>query len=475
MSGEVCQQGRTSTALHQSDKTSWHVSGWLQSIACRVFRNQTERNHPAPAASPTLVDGPAHMPVISWSLLRSINTDRFNRPLRINPRSFAFTALLGLLAALPALSIDMSAPTLVLLPVALKTSRTLANLTLSLFMAGFALGQFGGGNLSDGRGRRPVLLGGLACFTMGGLACSVSQSGEALAIFRLIQGFGAGACSAISFAMVQDLFEGEAARAKRTYVTVIFGIVPILAPALGAVLTDQFGWRSVHGVLAVAGGLLMAVTWAGVAESRLIGRDRLVPVDRNGAARRWRDAPFIRLVLANAFSYGVIFAYIAGSPVIIMEQMGHSSTVFVGVFASTAVALVAGAWTGGWLARRGTGAARLINPALYAAAGAALALGIAGLYGAASDAILIPLLLAVMFARGMIAPNLQHLAIERQRERAGAASAVVGLSQLSMGVLANVAVAFLLPSFGLAAVTVPMAMLAAAALIVWKKSCLRGE
>ena len=86
--------------------------------------------------------------------------------LQISPKSFAFTVLLGLLAALPALSIDVSAPTLALLPTALGTSATLASLTLSLFMVGFALGQLGGGSLSDRYGRRPLLLVGLSCYTL---------------------------------------------------------------------------------------------------------------------------------------------------------------------------------------------------------------------------------------------------------------------------------------------------------------------
>ena len=82
--------------------------------------------------------------------------------MRIAPRSFAFTALLGLFAALPALSIDISAPTLALLPEALGTTRTLAGLTLSLFMVGFALGQLGGGSLSDG-GRKALKAGADLC------------------------------------------------------------------------------------------------------------------------------------------------------------------------------------------------------------------------------------------------------------------------------------------------------------------------
>lgn len=285
---------------------------------------------------------------------------------RIAPASFAFTVLLGVFAALPALSVDISAPTLPLLPEALGTNRTIAGLTLSLFMAGFAMGQFGGGGLSDGYGRRPVLLGGLANFALAGIACATSRSGDVLAISRLIQGFGAGVCSVISFAMVQDLFDGAAARAKRSYVTVIFGAVPMLAPALGSLLIDWFGWRSVHWSLAIAGTVLLAVSWIGVAESRPHTR---TPLDRTTPVVQTRlrdDRRFIGIALANALSYGVIFAYIAGSPVIVMAQMGHSATVFSAVFASTAAALAVGAWTSGRLTRRGAQAAALINPSCSA-------------------------------------------------------------------------------------------------------------
>ena len=244
------------------------------------------------------------------------------KTLKIAPDSFAFTILLGLFAALPALSIDISAPTLALLPQALETSQTTAGLTLSLFMVGFAMGQLAGGNRSDGHGRRPVLLGGLACFTVAGIACALSITGEMLTLCRFIQGFGAGACSVTAFAMIQDLFQGEAARTKRSYVTVIFGIAPIIAPAVGAVLTDVFGWRSVHAALAFAGLALLAVTGARVAESRpplasprLAGTSDMAPLGQ--------DSVFLRLTLTNAFSYAVIFTYISGSPIVIMGQMGR--------------------------------------------------------------------------------------------------------------------------------------------------------
>jgi len=390
--------------------------------------------------------------------------------LRIAPKSLAFTVLLGLFAALPALSIDVSAPTLPLLPDALGTSRAVAGLTLSLFMVGFAAGQIGGGTLSDGQGRRPALLGGLAGFIIAGVACAMSLSGGALAFSRLIQGFCAGVCSVVSFAMIQDLFDGNAARAKRSYVTTIFTAVPILAPALGSVLTNRFGWRSVHGLLAIAGALLFVVTWMGVAESRFPDLVPVSPIGRGGTVRIWKDWSFVCLSVANALSYGCIFAYIAGSPVVIIGQMGLSSAVFAGVFACTALALAGGAWTSGRLSRRGIETTVLVNVSLLIAAGAALALAAVAVSGMTAGPTVVLLLMVILFTRGLIAPNMQHLAIERQRERAGAASATVGVLQLLSGATASAVVAVLLPILGAGAVAYPMALLATAALIPWRWS-----
>jgi DHA1 family bicyclomycin/chloramphenicol resistance-like MFS transporter len=387
--------------------------------------------------------------------------------LRIAPESYRFTVLLGVLAALPALSIDISAPTLVLLPTALGTTSVIASLTLSLFMCGFAAGQLLGGRSSDRSGRRPVLLAGLGCYTIASIACALSPSGPFLVLSRCIQGLGAGACSVLSFAIVQDLFEGEAARAKRSYVTVIFGIVPMLAPAVGSLLSGWAGWRAVYFILALMGAALLAVTWPGVAESRRPTSIAADATDPASAVRLLQDVPFVGLTLANAFSYGAIFAYIAGSPIIIIGRMGLSSATFAAVFACTAAALTAGAWVSGRLSRRGFGATGLLGRSLGLAAAAAVALAVASLAQVTSGAILLPLLLVILFTRGIIAPNLQHLAIERQRQQAGTASAALGVSQLASGALASAAVAFLLPSFGISAVTAPMALLATAALVLW--------
>ena len=387
------------------------------------------------------------------------------RPGAIAPSSFGFTVMLAALAGLPVLSIDMSAPTLVMLPAALNTTPAVAGLTLSLFMAGFAVGQFGGGAISDRHGRKPVLVTALTAYTAAGIACALSSSGLGMVLARFLQGAAAGACSVLSFAIVQDLFEGEAARSKRVLVTIVFGAVPLFAPALGAIVSNLAGWRFIHIILALAGAVLLAVSWRGMAESH-IARSA-APTASEGQDRLVNDATFIGLTVTNALSYGAIFAYVAGSPVVIIGHFGLSAQVYAIIFAVTALALTAGAWSSTRFVRRGIPIRTLLSAAFVVLAAATIGLSAVSLSSALwLQSLAVPLLMLMLFARGVIAPNLQHLAIERHRARAGAASAAVGVSQLLSAAVASAAVGSLLPWFGPPALAITMTLLAVASMAV---------
>ena len=394
--------------------------------------------------------------------------------MRIAPKSLAFTILLGFLAALPVLSIDISAPTLVLLPEALDTSTVVAGLTLSLFMVGFAIGQCAGGWSSDRSGRRPVLLVSLTCYVIAGIACAASPTGAALISSRFVQGLGAGACSVLAFAIVQDLFEGDMARAKRSFVSVVFGVVPLLAPALGAWLSEWLDWRAVHWTMALAGSALLVVIVWFFQESRPKPTGATVGVMPTKLARLHDDHRFVAFAAINALSYGCIFAYIAGSPILMIDHMGLTASTFAALFACTAAALTMGALISGRLSRRGVRADVLIRASLAVAAAATCTLVVLSVTPIDADVsvsswLVLLVLVITFFCRGVTAPNLQHIAVERWRDQAGTASAAVGVSQLLVGASTSAVVAVLLPRFGQLAVTVPMALCAAAALVLWWK------
>jgi DHA1 family bicyclomycin/chloramphenicol resistance-like MFS transporter len=270
----------------------------------------------------------------------------------------------------------------------------------------------------------------------------------------------------LAFAIIQDLFEGERARRKRSYVTAVFGTVPILAPALGTWISGLAGWRAVHGILVLAGLVLLAVVLLGSVGQA--GRPRSASLDLTSVAVRLRDDyRFIGLALVNALSYGSIFAYIAGLPVVMIGYLGYTPAAYAAVFASTAAALTLGAWTNGRIVPRYVEATRALNACLVTAALASLALIACYVARLDGGVVLLLLLLIALFCRGMIAPNLQHSAIERRRDQAGVASAAIGVSQILMGALTSAVVAFLIPNLKVLAVAAPMSALTASAVAVW--------
>jgi DHA1 family bicyclomycin/chloramphenicol resistance-like MFS transporter len=144
------------------------------------------------------------------------------RPLR--PDSAAFMVLLGALVTLAAFATDMGLPVLAQTGESLGVTPGRAALTLSIFMAGYALGPLVVGPLSDHYGRRPLLLAGCAAFAACGVLAAFSGSLGALLAWRFLMGAGAGACQVLVVAMVRALFAGPEARVRQSHVNLAAGL-----------------------------------------------------------------------------------------------------------------------------------------------------------------------------------------------------------------------------------------------------------
>lgn len=384
----------------------------------------------------------------------------------INPGSLGFTAVLGLLAALPALSIDISQPTLLVVQSELGTSLRIVGLTLTLFMVGFALGQFGAGPLSDRVGRRLPLVFALLGYMASGLGCAFAGTATALVAWRFVQGVSAGACVVLAFATVRDLFEGEEARAKRSYVTTFVSLAPVLAPTLGAAILGQWGWRPIYGILAAAAAVLLVVTVVGLGETRPLHCRRPMPLSvAYGAVLS--DTRFLGPVIVNALSYGGIFAYIAGSAAVLIGELSLTPRGYGAFFACTALSLTAGALTSARSGRRGISSTHLLWIGLVGGVVATILLSLAVLLEVVTIPVALALLVTCSFCRGLAGPNAQHLALEPMFEHAGTASAAMGVLQILTGAAASVAVTMLLPVLGAGAMAHVMAVLSLSALFVW--------
>src|SRR5258708_5700828 len=147
-----------------------------------------------------------------------------------------------------------------------------------LFMVCFAVAALFYGPASDRYGRKPVVVFACMLFIIAALGCALAQSLPTLLMWRVVQGAGAGASMTIVLAIIRDLFEGQAARTKLSYVTITTMIVPMIAPTAGAALLGLGGWRVVHAVLAGVGLLVLLAMLLGFAESAPIDpASRLVP------------------------------------------------------------------------------------------------------------------------------------------------------------------------------------------------------
>ena len=385
----------------------------------------------------------------------------------LRPQSLAFTFLIGGLAALPPLSIDLGLPALTLLESSLGASHTQAALTLSLFLAGFGLSQLVMGPLSDRHGRRPVMLAGMALYALAGLGCALSTSIEALLAFRLLEGIGAAGGTTLAMAVVRDSFEGQAGRIKMSQVSMVITIAPIIAPTLGGLLLLLFhDWRVIYATLALAGAALVVAVWFGLADSRppLPGA-RLDLLGRYAAVFQYRRT--MGYVLVNTLCSGGLFAFIAGSPMLLMGTMGVSTAMFGLLFATTSSGILLGSTINNILARRGVGAqaplAVGLSLAPLAALGAALVTGA----GIVSVATFIPFVVVVGICRGLTTPNITHAALEPVPHHAGVTAALMGAGQMLCMAVASVVVAEMHDDFGALGVALTMLGFLSAGLVSW--------
>jgi MFS transporter, DHA1 family, multidrug resistance protein len=178
--------------------------------------------------------------------------------MQIRPTSFGFTLLLGFLAAVPYSGIDINLPALAATGATLGVSPSEVGLTMSAFMLSLAVAPLIYGPISDRFGRRPVVVFGVALFVVASVSCAAAQSLPALLVCRFVQGVGA-ASTAMTFAIIRDLFGETSARAKIANVVVIINVMTVIAPTAGAALLTIGSWRL---ICAIQAGIAAFFCWA---------------------------------------------------------------------------------------------------------------------------------------------------------------------------------------------------------------------
>ena len=220
----------------------------------------------------------------------------------VRPESPVVTVLLTALVGFGAISTDLYLPSLPAIGESFGSTTAEVQLTLSVFLVGFAVSQIVYGPLSDRFGRRPVLIGGVAIYLLATLACLAAGSIGLLIGARFVQAVGACAGVVLGRAIVRDIYGREGAAKMLSYMGVAMALAPALGPILGGILQVLFGWRANFLVLAIFGGVcLLGVLlvlpetnrWrdpAATDPARLI-RSRRPPSGAARRKRRWPGSP----------------------------------------------------------------------------------------------------------------------------------------------------------------------------------------
>ena len=343
------------------------------------------------------------------------------------------TLLLAAAVALGPLAIDMYLPALPAMGEALSADTGQVQLTLSIYMVGFALAQLICGPLADRFGRKPIMIGGFLLFAIASVVCALATNIETLILCRFLQALGGSAGPVLGRAAVRDIYSPRDAARIMAILASIMALAPAVAPTLGGFMVVSLGWSSIF--LALGGyALIMAVVVAvGIPEPmRPENRQSL----RIGSLwKNYRaiasDISFLGYTLTNSLTFAGLFAFLSGSSFVLIDFLGVEPQYFGLFFACIVTGYIGGNLTAVGLGRSLTPDQILIRGLIVAVAGGSLmaALATAHIYNV--WAVILPQSL-LMVGVGMVLPQTMAGALANFPSMAGSASALFGFTQMAV-------------------------------------------
>ncbi|GAB6035665.1 multidrug effflux MFS transporter [Fundidesulfovibrio butyratiphilus] len=362
--------------------------------------------------------------------------------LKRTPRKAAVVVILGLLTAFAPFATDMYLSGLPALARSFHTNDAQAQLTLSTFFFGLAVGQFFYGPLSDRLGRRAPLLFGISLFTLASALELLTGNMNMFIGLRFLQAVGGCAGMIIGRAVVRDLFQGQEAARVFSLMMLVQGVGPILAPVLGSLIMTFASWRWILVFLTGFGLFCLALTTFGLPETLPESRRT-----RLGLGRLWRvlmalmvRRDFIVPTLSGGVALSSLFAFISGSPFVLMHLHGVSPGRYGLLFALNAAGMIVTGQINVLLLRRFRTVVLLRAALLLECCLAATLLAVA-------DTTNLPLFLLSLFSTLALVPiigaNSTALAMEASGRNAGNASTIIGVLQFCLAGLASALVSLL--------------------------------
>ena len=265
---------------------------------------------------------------------------------------WALAILLACLGSLGPFSIDTYLPAFTGIAASIGATPVQMQQTLSAYLFGFAVMNLFHGALADSFGRRPVILWGIAVFTIASAGCALAQNIGTLVFWRAVQGMSAGAGIVVSRAVIRDMFPPADAQRVMSQVTIYFGVAPAVAPMVGGFLFIHADWHSIFWFLTAVGVLLWAANFRLLPETLHDTQKQPFNV-RNLMRGYWglgSSPRFLMLALASGIPFNGMFLYVLSAPVFLGEHLHLGPGQFFWFFCLTIGGIMAGAWLSGRMA-----------------------------------------------------------------------------------------------------------------------------
>ncbi len=271
------------------------------------------------------------------------------------PRThWGFAVLLAALSMVSPFSIDTFFPSFHAIAHDFHLSAWEIQQTLTVYMVPLAFMSLIQGPLSDSVGRRPVVLVGLALYTVASLGCVWAPNFAALLVFRVIQGMTAGVGTIVGRAVIRDLHSGPQAQKLMSLVVMIFAFAPAVAPVIGGWIHVQFGWRAVFAFMVLIGAALTLASALTLPETH--PPERRAPLHAGKLSRTaWtvmRNKEFLLLALAMGANFAAMMSFVGAAPAVVMDHWHLGETQFASLFIPIIGGFVVGAWISGRMAGR---------------------------------------------------------------------------------------------------------------------------
>lgn len=356
--------------------------------------------------------------------------------MKLRPDTLAMTATLALLTALGPLSTDMYLPSLPEIAKVFNADTASTQLTLSFFLAGFAVGQIFYGPLSDRYGRKPILLAGFAIFLVATFLCPFASSIESLTVLRFLQALGASGPIVLARAVVRDLYEGAKAAREMSRMGTVMGLVPAIAPIGGGFTEAYFGWKmSFFITFALGLALCVIVIWALPETNHNRSKEPISPLSiLRSYGHLLQHRGYRTYVALSALTYGGLFAFISGSSFVLQQVYGLGAIPYGLAFGS----VVLGYITGTLIAQRLVGSHGIERTirwgVVFLALGGGTMLALV-LWGTGSMLEIVLPMAVYTCGVGLVMPQSMAGAMGPFAKRAGTASSFLGLVQMTFAAI----------------------------------------